>query len=129
MHLLVIFVVALIVLGPDKMPEAVRKGARLLGEARRWGARISEELQSVVSLHTEELFAPPDDAPAALTETGELHSTPVQPELTADERWRPGVSPPEAQSVIAGRAGAGAGSTPRSSLPPGYLPLVPKESS
>ncbi|MDQ2825536.1 MAG: twin-arginine translocase TatA/TatE family subunit [Actinomycetota bacterium] len=52
MHLLVIFVVALNVLGPDKMPDAVRKGARLLGEARQWSARISEELQSVVSMQT-----------------------------------------------------------------------------
>jgi len=54
MHLLVIFVVALLVLGPDKMPDAVRKGASLLGEARQWSARISDEVQSAVSLETQD---------------------------------------------------------------------------
>ncbi len=51
---MVIFVVALIVLGPEKMPEAMRRGGRLLGEARQWSARISAELQSTVSSFTQE---------------------------------------------------------------------------
>ncbi|MDQ6728026.1 MAG: twin-arginine translocase TatA/TatE family subunit [Actinomycetota bacterium] len=66
MHLLVIFVIALIVLGPEKMPDAMRKGARLLGEARQWSARISEELQSVVSVQTQNMSAPAPEAPTAL---------------------------------------------------------------
>jgi Sec-independent protein translocase protein TatA len=64
--MLVVFVVALIVLGPDKMPDAVRKGARLLGEARQWGAQISEDLQSVVSVQTHDLSPPAPETPTAL---------------------------------------------------------------
>jgi Sec-independent protein translocase protein TatA len=57
-------VVALIVLGPDKMPEAMRKGGRLLGEARQWSARISEELQSAVSVSMSEEMHPSTAGPA-----------------------------------------------------------------
>ncbi len=57
---MVIFVVALIVLGPEKMPEALRRGGRLLGEAKQWSARISAELQSTVSSFTQE---PPSSEP------------------------------------------------------------------
>lgn len=57
-HLLVIFAVALIVLGPDKMPEAVRKGARLLGEARQWSARISDEVQNAILVQSQAPSAP-----------------------------------------------------------------------
>lgn len=64
-HLLVIFVVALVVLGPEKGPEAIGKGARLLGEARQWIARTAEELQSAVSLPTEEPAAAPTKTPTA----------------------------------------------------------------
>jgi len=36
------------------MPDAVRKGASLLGEARQWSARISDEVQSAVSLENQD---------------------------------------------------------------------------
>lgn len=53
-HLVVIFVVALIVLGPESLPEVARKGAILLGEARQWRSRISQELQDMVSLPSQD---------------------------------------------------------------------------
>ena len=64
-HLLVIFTVALIVLGPEKCPEAIGKGFRLLGEVRQWIARSSEELHSAVSMQTREATAPGESRLAA----------------------------------------------------------------
>jgi len=121
---MVVFVVALIVLGPDKMPEAMRKGARLLGEARQWSARISEELQSAVSLQAQDLSAPTAETPATLADAGGLGLAPPPPGPLAaapapsDDRSSPSASGP-----------AEVEPKPPSALPAGYLPLVPKESS
>jgi Sec-independent protein translocase protein TatA len=59
-HIVVVLVVALIVLGPEKLPEVARKGATLLVEARQWQARISDELQSAMS----GTFERPESGPA-----------------------------------------------------------------
>ncbi len=84
-HLVIIFVVALIVLGPDKMPDAVRKGARLLGEARQWSERISAEVQSAVTEHTQDLLAPKAEASAESVD-------PVVPEVASPGAETPAVS-------------------------------------
>lgn len=91
-HLLVIFVVALIVLGPEKGPEALGKGARLLGEAKQWVARAAEEMQGAVSLQSEEPTAPMAGAPTALRAVAGDAEPPNQP--PAEETAAPG-----AQSV------------------------------
>lgn len=119
-HLLVIFVVALLVLGPDKMPEAIRKAARLLGEAREWSARISEEVQHVVSVQTEDVMASRTEPPT--TPGGGDESTCSPPEPTT------GAAPaPAAASAPSAAARAHVGPAPASSPPVGYLPLIPKE--
>lgn len=61
-HLLVILVVALIVLGPEKMPEAIRTTARALGEARQWTARLSQHVDDALAATAP--VVPPPDAPA-----------------------------------------------------------------
>src|SRR5262245_30148572 len=43
---LVIALVALIVLGPDKLPEAARKAGNLMGELRRMSNGFRNEMQS-----------------------------------------------------------------------------------
>ena len=90
MHLLVILVVALVVLGPDKMPDAIRKGARLLGEARQWSAHLSEELQNAASLTTatqsptvENPVTSPTGARETATGPGPSESTPEHPTPTS----------------------------------------------
>jgi len=89
-HLLIIFVVALIVLGPDKMPDAVRKGARLLGEARQWSERISAEVHSAVTEHTQDLLAPKAEASAPSVDTLDA----VVPEVVVPEVASPGAETP-----------------------------------
>ena len=60
-HLFVITVVALIVLGPEKLPHALRQFGRTMGEVRRWSQSISSEVQGVLSLDTDD--SPRADAP------------------------------------------------------------------
>ncbi len=46
MELLVIVVVALVVLGPSRLPDAMRQVGKGLGEARRWSTQLTSEVQS-----------------------------------------------------------------------------------
>ncbi len=123
MHLLVIFVVALLILGPDKMPDAVRKGASLLGEARQWSARISDEVQSAVSLENQDTS--PIAAASDLSGADAVSATHREPLPTAAE-GRPSDADP---------SGSEAGPSavhPTSSEPApgaGHLPAVAKEQS
>ena len=49
-ELLVIAVVALFVLGPERLPEVMRAGARLLVRIRNYGVTASKELRGAVDL-------------------------------------------------------------------------------
>jgi Tat protein translocase TatB subunit len=59
-ELLVIFVVALIVLGPKRLPEVARQLGKAMAEFRRQSADVMEEFQSQLRLDDE----PPRRAPA-----------------------------------------------------------------
>ena len=52
-HVGVIIVVALIVLGPDKLPQALRQVGRTMAEVRRWSDSISSEMRDVLSIDAE----------------------------------------------------------------------------
>jgi Tat protein translocase TatB subunit len=52
MELLVIFVVALLVLGPTKLPEAGRQIGRALAEFRRWSTGVQNELREALEAET-----------------------------------------------------------------------------
>ena len=47
-EILVILVVALIVLGPSKLPEAGRQVGRALAEVRKWSQGFQDEIRSVI---------------------------------------------------------------------------------
>lgn len=47
-EILVILVVALLVLGPERLPEAARQVGRFLGEIRRIGGGLQAELRDVM---------------------------------------------------------------------------------
>jgi sec-independent protein translocase protein TatB len=49
-ELIVILVVALIVLGPKRLPEVARQVGKVMGELRRQSAEILEEFQTQVAL-------------------------------------------------------------------------------
>jgi Tat protein translocase TatB subunit len=48
MEILVILVVALVVLGPTRLPEAGRQVGRAMGEFRKWSSSVTDEIQSVM---------------------------------------------------------------------------------
>lgn len=56
MELLVIVVVALVVLGPQRLPEAMRQVGKGVAEVRRWSSTMTTSVQSAF-----------DDRPAAPT--------------------------------------------------------------
>lgn len=68
-ELLVIFVVALLVLGPEKLPGAVRTGALWLGRAKRSFSKVKAEIEQQLNtddirrqLHNESILADIDKA-------------------------------------------------------------------
>ena len=80
MELLVIFVVALLVLGPTKLPEAGRQIGRALAEFRRWSTGVQNELREALEAETTDR-RPPVIEPL--------------PEQPPDDRGRP-LRPPTA---------------------------------
>jgi len=48
-ELLIILLVALVVLGPEKLPDAVRQAGKVIGEFRRVSAGFQREVQSAMN--------------------------------------------------------------------------------
>jgi sec-independent protein translocase protein TatB len=85
-EILIIVLIALIFLGPDRMPDAAKKLGRFLGEARRMTSGFQEEIRNAMDLdgsddavHRSEpgprLLGPPAVTPAP-SETPPTESTP-----------------------------------------------------
>ena len=51
--------VAMVVLGPEKLPQAMRQAGKFMAEVRRWSSVVSVDLQDVLSLDTEPKPPPP----------------------------------------------------------------------
>ena len=51
-EILVILIVALIVLGPKRLPEAGRQVGKALAEVRRWTTDVKSEIRSVIDVET-----------------------------------------------------------------------------
>ncbi|MDQ2827313.1 MAG: hypothetical protein M3Y04_10215, partial [Actinomycetota bacterium] len=88
--------------------------------ARQWSARISQELQNVVSIQTQDVMAPPAEQPTTPGHADDSSSTQPEP-TTAD------APPPDACSTSSGLGLADIGPTPAGSPPVGDLPLIPRE--
>ena len=56
-EILVILVVALIVLGPERLPEAARKVGQFVGEVRRIGAGFQAEVREAMRVPTDSTAA------------------------------------------------------------------------
>jgi len=53
MEIMVILVVALLVLGPKKLPEAGRQVGKAMAEFRRWSTEVQGEVRSAISTDVE----------------------------------------------------------------------------
>jgi Tat protein translocase TatB subunit len=49
-HLLVVLVVALVVLGPERLPDAARQLARALGQLRGWSVSLESQFRDALDL-------------------------------------------------------------------------------
>src|SRR2546426_4202400 len=47
-EILVILIVALIVLGPDRLPKAARQLGKAVGEVRRWSSTVQDDLRGAL---------------------------------------------------------------------------------
>jgi len=64
-ELLVILVVALVVLGPNKLPEAARQAGKVIGELRRLSSGFQAELHDAMN-EPEPSYRDPEHADAAV---------------------------------------------------------------
>ena len=79
-EILVILVLALIVLGPERLPGVVRKVGRWVGRARAMARQFQEQLEEEVDLDGSRSRS----APPPLSPDPPLHTEPV-PEATSTE--------------------------------------------
>src|SRR5438270_794302 len=76
MEVLVVLVVALLVLGPHKLPEAGRQLGKALAELRRWSSDLQGELRDALE---PDRAAPPQPEPPSEPElSGNGHGPPVE---------------------------------------------------
>jgi Tat protein translocase TatB subunit len=123
-EILVIMVVALIVLGPKRLPEAGRQVGRFISEVRHWSSAVQNEIRSVIDTEGEPpspppaVTAPAPSSPASVpqpTDLGTAAAPPVPPAPAPS-----GTSP---ASVSASEWGL-----PQSDAPPGTPPPAPAPS-
>ena len=121
-EILVILLVALIVLGPTKLPPAIRQVGKMVGEIRRIGQGFQQELREAA----QPLQETRDTLKEAGTELREATKKPIEEMKEtlqeADKEWREATKKPadsaEAKSLMAGdeadtaTAGADQGSEP-----------------
>ena len=62
-EILVILVVALVVLGPKRLPEAGRQIGRFVSEVRHWSSAVQAEIRDVIDAEGEPQPPPPAAAP------------------------------------------------------------------
>jgi sec-independent protein translocase protein TatB len=87
-EILIIFVLALIVLGPEKLPSVVRRVGRWVGQARAMARQIQEQLEEEIDLEGRHRSGAP--APPA---SGETRPSATDPTATA-EQFTPVVDAP-----------------------------------
>ncbi len=74
MEILAILVVALIVLGPKRLPEAGRQMGKFLSEVRRWSHNMQSEIRDVIESDPTPTAS---TASSATSTNGSVHRTPA----------------------------------------------------
>ncbi len=98
-EILVILVVALIVLGPNKLPQAGRQLGRALSEVRKWTSDMKNEMKTVVDFEDRPTYSSPEypSSPTAST-TVTAEAQPVtSPGVPADPEPAPAASAVDAE--------------------------------
>ena len=83
-ELLVILLIALIVLGPDKLPDTARKIGNVMGELRRMSSGFQNEIRTAFEETTRTPLETVKDEPAAAAEA-DTEPQPQQPQSKPDD--------------------------------------------
>lgn len=104
-ELLVIFALALVVLGPEKLPKLAAQVGRWIGRARAMARQFREQLEaeaSAIDAGVNKTSSPPPDPPPSESPPHPSPSSP-EPEISAQpSAHSPGEHSAEAQPVAAG---------------------------
>ena len=84
-EVLVLLLIALIFLGPDKMPEAARKVGKMLGEVRRMTSGFQEEIRTAMDLDGSQAAAKAQSVPPQMDTPPEIPA-PASPEPDAPQQ-------------------------------------------
>lgn len=97
-HVLVVLVVALIVLGPQRLPDAARKVGRFMADFRRWSDSMQSEIRDALDFDGEPQPPPVAAAPPAPATPAETATPPERTEPSeageSDPATPPAVVPP-----------------------------------
>jgi Tat protein translocase TatB subunit len=96
-EILVIFLVALIVLGPERLPRAARQAGKAIGEFRRVTAGFQDEVRSAFE----------DDEPTTEASAAAVAPSAVTPSAVAPSAVTPSAVTPPPPDGTAGAAGLG----------------------
>ena len=109
---LVILVIALVVLGPERLPEAIRKVGQVMGELRKLSAGFQDELRDAMNEPLEEMRSTVDMVRNPFRDGEE-----PEPQTTATPSAEPDPSPPPVENTSAADTGVEppSGSSPLSS--------------
>ena len=97
-EILVILVVALIVLGPKRLPEAGRQIGKAMSEVRRWSQSVQSEIRDVIDVEPDPTPPPaPAPAPAPAPSPSTSASPPI--DTTSSDEPPSGAPAPGAPSA------------------------------
>ena len=116
-ELMIILVIALVVLGPEKLPEMIRKVGRVYGELRRMSSGFQEELRGVLDEPLREVRETMDMARGgfstaaddAVTTASVVHEPTIEPPVaelsTADQPVAPAIDVAAATEIAPASGG------------------------
>ncbi|MEP6661722.1 MAG: Sec-independent protein translocase protein TatB [Acidimicrobiales bacterium] len=107
---LVILVIALVVLGPERLPEAIRKVGQVMGELRKLSAGFQDELRDAMNEPLEEMrstvdmvrnpFRDGEEPASQTTEAPPVEPAPTSPPIEVRPPADTGVEPPSGSSPL-----------------------------
>jgi sec-independent protein translocase protein TatB len=117
LEILVIMVVALIVLGPERLPKAARQIGKAVAEVRHWSSGIQDEVKSAFNTDAFNTDAEPSPPPAA-PPTPAARRGPQYPDPLK-------IMPADSLPAVAGAPGDAPAADPAPAGPPAPAPDVP----
>lgn len=116
-ELLLIFVIALVVLGPQKLPKLVQQVGRWAGKARAMARQFREQLENEINIEELNRTQPKTPPPPMPEPTPAAGAAPVEPWNTPVEEPAP-IPQPAPSSEVSAAAAAHAGVEPAAAAPP-----------